>query len=77
LSNVIQFPNSKITVMETIEDVLAAAKEGKIKHVMIISIGDDTNVWTAMSTMSAYWAVYLTWYADKAVQKLMKEGGLL
>lgn len=77
VTNIINFPNCKLTVEETLADAVARAKEGKIKHVMVITVDQDTNTQLAMSTIPAYWAVYMAWYADKVVQRLMTQQGMV
>lgn len=77
MTNIIEFPNSKLTCEETVADVLEQVREGKVKHVMIVTVGDDTNVKLAMSTIPAYWAVYMAWYADKVIQRLMAQQEML
>lgn len=76
MTNIITFPNSKLTVEETLAEAMTRAKDGKVKHVMVITVDQDTNTQLAMSTIPAYWAVYMTWYADKVVQRLMQQQGI-
>jgi hypothetical protein len=77
VTNIITFPNSKLTVEETLTEALARAKDGKVKHVMVITVDENTNTQLAMSTIPAYWAVYMAWYADKVVQRLMTQQGMV
>lgn len=77
MTNIITFPNSQLTVEETLAEAVERAKAGKIKHVMIVTVDQDTNTQLAMSTLPAFWAVYMAWYADKVVQRLMRDGGMV
>lgn len=80
MTNIINFPNfpnCKLTVEETLAEAVERAKAGKIKHVMIVTVDQDTNTQLAMSTLPAFWAVYMAWYADKVVQRLMRDGGMV
>jgi hypothetical protein len=77
VSNIINFPNAQLTVEETLADALARAKEGKVKHAMVITVDQDTNTQLAMSTIPAFWAVYMAWYADKVVERLMQQQGMI
>lgn len=76
-ADIINFPNSKITVEETIDDVQERVKDGKVKHIFIVTVDHDTNTMIAMSSLPAYWGVYMAWWADKEIQKLMKRGGMI
>lgn len=79
MSNVINFPSdkSRISAEEVLTKITEAHANGDVKHILIVTMDEDTNVRFAMSTIPAHCAVYMASMAELSIEELMRDTGLI
>lgn len=77
MSNVIPFPNSKVTVEEILRDLTERVAAGKVKHLLVVTMDHDSDTKCAMSTLPAFNAVYMNFLQRMTIETLMRDGGLV
>lgn len=73
MTNVLQFPSDVVTPEDVLRNVEARLKEGRVKHILVVTMGPDTDVKTAMSTTPAHSAVYMNQLQRMSIEDLMRE----
>lgn len=76
MGDLLHFPNKQLLPYEVLADVAERVEQGKVKHLMCIVVEEDTATFVAMTSIPAFMAVYMAWYAEQQVRKLMQENGM-
>lgn len=79
MTNVIQFPGDRqcVTVDEIVEVLQTAIKEGRVRHLMFVTMAENTDVKVAMTTIPAHCAVYMNQLQRLSIERLMLAGEMI
>jgi len=76
--NILQFPGvSRITPEELLEDLRQAIAEGKVTHLMFVTMGPDTAIDCGLTTSPAHVITYMNQYQRLKIEGLMREKGMI
>lgn len=78
MADILQFPGvTRITPEELLEDLRHAIAEGKVEHLLFVTMGPNTAVDCGMTTSSAHIVTYMNNYQRLRIEGLMREKGMI
>lgn len=77
MSNVIEFPNNRVSVKDILKRLQESHDAGEIDYLLIVSMGPNTNVKTAMTTTPAHCAVYMNQMQRLSIEELIRDKGMI